>query len=165
MATIRLATVNDAEQVRDIYAPAIIESPISFELEVPSVTEMARRIPANLETHPWLVCERDGEILGYVYGSPHRARAAYCWSADVSVYTAAAHHRKGIGRALYTSLFDCLRLQGLYNVYAGITLPNAGSVGLHQAMGFGQVGVYHNVGFKGDKWHDVVWLEMPLRRH
>ena len=110
---IRLATAADAPHISDIYAPFVTDTPVSFELEPPAAADIAERIESCLQTHPWLVAERDAEVLGYVYASPHRARAAYCWSVDVSVYTAAAHRRKGLGRALYTSLFACLRLQGL----------------------------------------------------
>jgi phosphinothricin acetyltransferase len=102
-------------------------------------------------------------MLGYVYASPHRARAAYCWSVDVSVYTSSKYRRQGVGRALYTSLFACLRLQGLYNAYAGITLPNPGSVGLHESFGFDLVGIYREVGYKSGQWHDVGWWQMALQ--
>jgi phosphinothricin acetyltransferase len=163
--TIRLAAPGDAAQIRDIYAPFVTDSAASFEIDPPTVSEMADRIGAILQTHPWLVCERGDEVLGYVHASAHRARPAYCWSVDVSVYNAPAHRRQGIGRALYTSLFSCLRLQGFYNAYAGITLPNPGSVGLHEAMGFELVGIYDNVGYKFGKWHDVGWWQMALQPH
>jgi L-amino acid N-acyltransferase YncA len=163
MPTIRLATVADAEQVRGIYAPFCEDdSPVSFEVEPPSVEEMARRISKTLVRHPWLVCDDGGEVLGYVYGTVHRERAAYCWSADVSAYIAASRRGLGIGRALYTSLFALLKLQGYANAYAGITLPNPGSVGLHRGMGFEPIGVYREVGFKGGAWHDVAWWQRAL---
>jgi len=162
---IRQATQDDAAQVLAIYTPFVTDTPVTFEIEPPTLPEMAGRIESCLQTHPWLICERDNEVLGYVYASPHRSRAAYCWSADVSVYTASAHRRKGVGRALYSSLFTCLRLQGFYNAYAGITLPNVGSVGLHEAMGFNLVGVYYEVGYKSGQWHDVGWWQMALQPH
>jgi L-amino acid N-acyltransferase YncA len=163
MPTIRLATVADSDQVRRIYAPFCEDdSPVSFEVEPPTVEEMGRRIARTLERHPWLVCDAGGEILGYVYGSVHRERAAYGWSVDVSAYIADGRRGSGIGRALYTSLFALLRLQGYVNAYAGATLPNPGSVGLHLAMGFEPVGVYREVGFKGGAWHDVAWWHRAL---
>src|SRR5262249_55483808 len=97
------------------------------------------------------------------YASPHRQRAAYDWSVDVSVYIRDNMRRMGVGRALYTSLFAILRLQGFYNAVAGTTLPNPGSIGLHQAMGFQPVGVYHNIGYKCGAWHDVAWWQLALR--
>src|SRR6185295_13315877 len=87
------------------------------------------------------------------------------WSVDVSVYIDAAFHRRGVGRGLYTALFGLLRLQGYVNAYAGITQPNAKSVGLHTALGFEPVGVYRNVGYKFGRWHDVAWLSLTLQPH
>jgi phosphinothricin acetyltransferase len=160
---IRLATESDAAQVRDIYAPFCGDSPVSFEIEPPSVDEMRRRIAAVLPRFPWLVCERDGEILGYVYAHAFRDRLAYQWSSEVTVYIREGRRRGGLGRALYTSLFAILRLQGYYNLYAGVTLPNPASVGLHEAMGFRTVGVYFGCGYKCDAWHDVGFWQMELQ--
>lgn len=163
MSTVfRLATLNDAEQIQGIYAP-YCSTPISFELEPPSVEEMQQRLNVVLKQYPWLVCEEAGRILGYAYANFHRERAAYRWSVDVSVYIDQDHHRRGIGRALYTSLFELLRLQGYINSYAGVTLPNPGSVGLHLAMGFEPVGTYSQVGFKYGAWHDVAWYQLLLQ--
>lgn len=164
---IRLASLEDAAQVQAIYVPVVRETAISFEWEPPSVEEIASRIrrvqDANL---PWLVLDRSSEILGYVYAGPHRGdRMAYRWSVEVSVYIHPQWHRKGVGRALYTSLFSILRLQGFQNVYAGATQPNPGSVALHEAMGFREVGLYRKVGFKFGKWHDVLWWYLTLGSH
>ena len=126
---IRLAEEKDAAAIAAIYAPNITEGVASFELVPPDAQEMARRMAGILPAYPWLVCEHGGRVAGYVYASQHMARAAYQWSANVSAYIDAGFHRRGIGRALYTSLFALLRLQGFYNAYGGITLPNAGSVG------------------------------------
>ena len=93
----------------------------------------------------WLVCENDGNVTGYAYGSRHRERPAYRWNVDVSVYIDAAERRRGIGRALYTSLLALLRLQGFFVAYAGVTLPNDASVSLHEALGFLPLTVYRNV--------------------
>ena len=159
---IRLATLDDAEAIRDIYAPICEATPISFETQAPSADEMRRRIAKTLESLPWLVREQEGEIVGYAYASSHRERAAYRWSVDVSAYVRDGHRRSGVGRALYTSLFELLRLQGFHNALAGITLPNPGSVGLHESLGFQTVGVYRHIGFKCGKWHDVVWYQLSL---
>jgi L-amino acid N-acyltransferase YncA len=164
MSLIRLAEERDAEQVRAIYAPFCAEnSPVSFETEPPTVEAMRQRIAKTLEKYPWLVCEEAGELLGYVYATTHRDRAAYRWSVDVSVYVREGRRRSGIGRALYTSLFNILRLQGFVNAYAGTTIPNPGSVGLHQAVGFELVGIYRGVGYKGGTWHDTAWWQLSLR--
>jgi phosphinothricin acetyltransferase len=160
--TIRLATPDDAEQVQAVYAP-YCHTPISFETEPPSVEEMRGRMTKTLAQLPWLVCEQGGEVLGYAYAGQHRERAAYRWSVDTSVYVRQGNHRRGVGRALYTSLLAMLPLQGYVNAYAGATLPNPASVGLHRAMGFVLVGVYERVGFKYGAWHDVAWFQRPLR--
>ena len=162
-AIIRLATGRDAEQVAAIYAPNVTDKVISFELEPPSGDEMHRRIEATLKRYPWLVCERQGRLLGYAYASAHGSRAAYQWSVDVSVYVHMEAHRTGVGRALYASLMAALELQGFYNAYAGATLPNPASVGLHEAVGFRPVGIYRGVGYKLGAWHDVGWWHLALR--
>lgn len=163
MPTIRLATETDAGPAREIYAPSCAAtSHVSFEFEPPSVEEMRRWIGKTLERFPWLVVEEGDEILGYAYAGPHSERAAYAWSVNVAVYVGEGRRRSGVGRALYTSLFAVLRLQGLVNAYAGVTLPNPGSVGLHQALGFEPVGTYRGVGYKAGAWRDVTWWSLAL---
>ena len=164
MPTIRLATEADAEQVQAIYAPFCeADSHVSFEVEPPTIDEIRRRIARTLERFPWLVCDDEGEVVGYAYAGPHNERAAYGWSVNVSVYIRQGRRGAGIGRALYTSLFAMLKLQGFVNAFAGATLPNPASEGLHLAMGFKPVGIYHHVGFKAGAWHDTVWWHLPLR--
>jgi len=161
-AILRLATNADADQIQAIYAPCVRDTVISFETEPPTEAEIRRRITTTLTRYPWLVCDRDGEIAGYVYASSHRERAAYQWSVEVTAYVHAAHRRTGVGHALYTSLFRLLALQGYYNAYAGIALPNPASIGLHESVGFQPVGIYHAVGYKHGAWHDVGWWECTL---
>jgi L-amino acid N-acyltransferase YncA len=162
-AVIRLATPDDARGVQEIYAPVVRETAISFELEPPTVEEMQQRIIKTLAQMPWLVCEHGGDILGYVYACQHRTRPAYQWSVDVSVYVHANARRSGVGQALYRSLFALLILQRFYGVYAGITLPNPASVGLHESLGFQPVGIYRAVGYKLGAWHDVGWWQLALQ--
>lgn len=142
--TVRIAAATDAAAIHGIYAPVVAHSAISFELEPPTVEEMAQRIEATLPQCPYLVAEREGEVVGYVYASQHREREAYQWSVDVTVYVAPEAHRSGVARTLYGSLLPILETQGFHTAYAGIALPNKGSIGLHEALGF-----------KHDKWHDV----------
>jgi L-amino acid N-acyltransferase YncA len=160
---VRGAEATDADAIAAIYAPHVTEGVASFEAIAPDAAEMRARISETTRTHPWLVCERDGEVIGYAYAGPHSARAAYVWSVNVTVYIARQHQRGGIGRTLYTALFEQLRRQGFYNAYAGITVPNPGSVGLHEAMGFKRVGFYPAVGYKFGAWRDVGWWELPLQ--
>jgi phosphinothricin acetyltransferase len=162
-AIIRLATEADAAAVRRIYRPAVEDEATSFETEVPSIEEMAARISTTQQRTPWLVYDDKGEVLGYAYASKHRERAAYQWTIEVSAYVDRRAHRRGIGRALYTALFRILEIQGFHRAYAGITLPNEASVGLHTAVGFTPVGVYRAIGFKRGAWHDVAWYERDLQ--
>jgi L-amino acid N-acyltransferase YncA len=160
---IRLAGEDDADQIQAIYSPIVEDTCISFEVEKPSIDEMRSRIRAVTQTFPWLVCVRNAEILGYAYASRHRERAAYQWSVDVSVYVHSAHRKRGIGQALYRPLFQILTAQGFYNAYAGITLPNPGSIRLHEGMGFTNICTYREVGFKHGAWRDVGWWHLALR--
>ncbi len=160
---IRLARPDDVSMIHTIYVPFVVNTPVSFELTPPTEREMRQRIEQTLQTHPWLVCEEQGEILGYAYASQHRTRQAYQWAVDVSAYVHERWRGKGIGKALYTSLFALLRLQGFYNAYAGIALPNPASVALHEAMGMRQLGVYQRVGYKQGAWHDVGWWQLALQ--
>ncbi len=101
--------------------------------------------------------------MGYVYARALRPRPAYQWSVETSVYVHAVLRRSGIGRALYTSLLKVLVLQGYFSAYAGITLPNPASQGLHEALGFKPVGIYREAGFKLGAWHDVGWWQLALQ--
>jgi phosphinothricin acetyltransferase len=159
----RLATPADAAPCLEIYRPIIEKTAISFETAIPSVAAFSERMARSLETHPWIVCELDGAVAGYAYAGFHRARAAYQWSAEVSLYVEANRRRLGLGRALYARLFDALRVQGFANAYAGITLPNPASVGFHEAMGFVPVGTFRRIGFKFGRWHDTGWWQLRLR--
>jgi phosphinothricin acetyltransferase len=159
---IRVATAADAGQIQAIYAPIVRDTTISFEYEPPTVDEMAQRIAGTLPMHPYLVCEEEGRVLGYIYAGAHRARAAYRWSVDTTVYVDGRTRHKGVGRTLYQALLPILRRQGFHSAFAGIALPNANSVGLHEAVGFRSVGVYQDVGFKHGQWRDVGWWRPAL---
>jgi L-amino acid N-acyltransferase YncA len=156
---------HDADACAAIYAPYVRETAVSFEEVAPSAEDFAAKIAQLATTHPYLVCERDGEIAGFAYGAPHRERAAYRWATDVSVYVAAAHQRQGVGRALYEALFERLRAQRFQIACAGITLPNHASVGLHESLGFEPVGVYRGIGWKAGAWRDVGWWQLRLLPH
>ena len=160
---LRMANEQDAAAIRAIYAPFCEGSATSFETSAPSLEEMQGRIRKITAQFPWLVCERAGEVLGYAYACAHRERAAYRWSVDVAVYVGECRRRLGVGRALYTALFRILVTQGYFKAYAGVTLPNPASVGLHEALGFTPVGIYHGVGCKLGAWHDVGWWQLTLQ--
>jgi phosphinothricin acetyltransferase len=162
MIEIRLARESDGAALAEIYRPAVAERATSFEVDPPDGAEMGRRVVALTAGLPWLVCDENHKVIGYAYASRHRDRAAYQWSVEVSAYVHAAAHRRGIGAGLYTSLFEVLALLGYRNAFAGITLPNDASVGLHESVGFRPVGTYRGIGWKLGAWHDVLWLQRGL---
>lgn len=159
---IRLARAGDAEAIHAIYAPLVRTSVVSLEWEVPPVEAIAARIERTLERFPWLVCELDGQVLGYAYASPHRRRVSYRWSAEVSVYVHEDARRRGIGGKLYESLFELLRLQGYVNAFAIIGASNPASVTFHEALGFEKVAYIPSAGYKFSSWHDVMWMRNKL---
>ena len=159
---IRLATPADGPALAAIYDPVVAHTAISFETEPPGAQGMSARVATALQHAPWLVDEEQGAVRGYAYASRHRDRAAYVWSVDVAVYVHEAHRRKGVGQGLYDTLFPLLREQGFTAAFAGITLPNAASVALHERAGFKPLGVYRGVGFKQGAWRDVGWWQLDL---
>jgi L-amino acid N-acyltransferase YncA len=160
---IRLAEESDAERLLNIYAPIVKETAISFELVPPTVAEFRQRISSTVASHNWLIMEQQEVILGYAYASKFRPREAYQWTAEVTVYVDPAHHRKGVARALYISLFEALRLQGFCNAIAVIALPNPASVRLHEKLGFEPLGVLRSVGYKLSNWHDIGLWQLELQ--
>lgn len=156
---IRPATLADVDAIHRIYAPYVRDTIISFELEVPTLDELRARFVKITQTYPWLVAEENGVVLGYAYASPFHERAAYSTSANVAVYLDGAAHRRGLGRALYEALFIALKPLNLHMLYAGISIPNEKSIGLHEAMGFTLVGIYREAGFKFGAFHDVGWWQ------
>jgi phosphinothricin acetyltransferase len=152
----------DAKACAAIYAPYVRDTAISLEEVAPTPAEMAARIDRTSKTHPWLIAEDAGEVIGYAYGSQHRERTSYRWATDVAVYVAPQSQRCGAGRTLYETLFGRLAQQGYRVACAGVTLPNEASVGLHEACGFKPVGVYRRIGFKLGAWWDVGWWQRAL---
>ena len=152
----------DAAACAAIYAPNVTAGVASFEEEPPDAAEMQRRIEETSARYPWLVAERDGAVAGYAYGTVHRARRAYRWVVEVTVYVDQARRRSGVGRELYEALLPLLARQRLQVAVAGITLPNDASVALHEAVGFQPVGIYRDFGFKFGAWHDVGWWQARL---
>ncbi|QKV72766.1 GNAT family N-acetyltransferase [Amycolatopsis sp. Hca4] len=157
---IRAATPADAPACAALYAPYVTDTAISFETDPPDAAEMARRITG---AHAWLVFEDHGHVAGYAYATRFAERAAYRWSCETSIYLEHGRRRTGAGRALYETLFERLRDRGFYRAFAGMTLPNEASAGLHRALGFTPAGVYRRVGWKHGAWHDVAWVQKDLR--
>jgi phosphinothricin acetyltransferase len=161
---IRVANASDAQAICAIYTPIVTDTIISFELAPPTVDEMQGRITKTLESLPWLVnLDAQLRVNGYAYASRHRERAAYQWSVDVSAYVREDARRMGVGRGLYEALCAELSALGYFQAFAGIALPNAASVALHESVGFVPIGVYRDVGFKAGAWRDVGWWQKALR--
>ncbi|MEU4744067.1 N-acetyltransferase family protein [Actinosynnema sp. NPDC023658] len=162
MDGVRDASDQDAEACAAIYAPYVTDTAITFETEPPDAAEMAARIAEAQHMHAWVVLEDGGRVVGYAYGRPFKAREAYRWSCEVSVYLELGRRRSGGGRALYDALFARLAKRGYRTVAAGMTLPNDASEGLHRAMGFTPVGTYRRIGWKNNAWHDVRWVQLTI---
>lgn len=159
---IRAATAGDASAIRDIYAPIVRGTSISFEMDVPAEEEIVRRIREVGARVPWLVAERNGALAGYAYATVFRRREAYRWSMETSVYVHADHRRAGIGRALMLALIDVCRALRYRVLVAGATLPNNASERFHRQLGFAPVGVFPRVGRKRGAWHGVAFWTLDL---
>ena len=171
--TLRAAMPDDAAGIREVYAPYVRETAITFEYEVPSKKEFERRIKHTLEHYPYVVAvDKEKRIVGYAYASEYYARAAYSRSVEVSIYVEAGHHGQGIGRRLYTKLEDALRAQGILNLTACIAwcecpcrhLTHQSPI-FHKHMGYTQCAHFHQIGYKFGRWFDVIWMEKMLGEH
>jgi L-amino acid N-acyltransferase YncA len=166
---LRTAIPDDAAAIAAIYAPIVLETTISFEWVPPTAEDIRQRIEKTLKKYPWLVALDDKDaVAGFVYAGTHRDAPSYQWSVNTSVYVRDDCRGKGIGRALYVALLRQLRELGYYRAFAGIALPNEGSVALHESVGFRPLGVYEKVGFKFGAWRDVGWWQceiQPLAEH
>ncbi|SPM36070.1 L-amino acid N-acyltransferase YncA [Mycobacterium rhizamassiliense] len=159
---VRQASAQDAAACIAIYRPYVENTAISWELEVPSVEEMAARITAARTTHEWLILEDDGQAIGFAYGHTLYRLPTYQWSAETGIYVDPDRHREGGGRKLYTRLLQRLTERGYRRAFAGITQPNEASNEFHRSFGFVNAGLYRRVEWKLDRWHDVAWLQLDL---
>lgn len=161
---VRLARPEDTEAILKIYGQ-YIATPVTFETQLPDARHFQERLRDSGAIYPFLACEDGQGLLGYACAHRQAERAAYGWNAELSIYLEGKARRQGIGRELYRILLGVLAVQGLQNIYARITLPNAASERLHEYFGFRLMGVQHNAGYKCGAWHDVAWLEKALGRH
>jgi L-amino acid N-acyltransferase YncA len=161
---VRTARPDDAAVVQAIYAHHVANGTGTFEETPPSVAQMTERM-AKVADHrlPWRIAERDGRVLGFAYASPFRLRAAYRYTAEVTVYAAPDAQRQGGGKAALTAVIDACEALGLHQLVAVIGgADNAGSIGLHSALGFNLMGTTPGLGWKHGRWHDVVWMQRGL---
>jgi len=159
---IRQARPTDAALLLEIYRPVVENTVASFELIPPTKDEFAFRIASSIESHEWLVTEDAGLLTGYAYATPHRAREAYKYSVETSVYIHTDYRGKGLGKKLYKSLFRSLKTRDFHYAYAGITLPNVASIAMHKSFGFEPIGTFREIGFKRSEWHDVSWWQRAI---
>ena len=169
---IRLATVEDAPKLLEIYRYYVESTAITYEYDVPSLEEFEKRIENVLKNFPYIVAEQDGTILGYAYASKFHERAAYQWSVEMSIYLDKDQKRNGLGRMLYEELEKRLKDQGILNLYACIGYPEKedeyltyDSVRFHEKMGYKLIGEFHKCGKKFDRWYNMVWMEKIIGEH
>lgn len=165
-------TVNDAEELLEIYAPYIEKTAITFEYDVPTVQEFRARIADISGKYPYIKAVVDGQTAGYAYAGSFKARRAYDWSVETTVYVREDFKRMGIGRKLYERLEQELKEMGILNMNACIACPvskseflNDDSIRFHKSMGFTEVGRFHNSGYKFNQWFDMVWMEKMIGEH
>ncbi len=155
----RLAVPADAPRLVEIYAPYVADTAVTFATVALTEEDFLHKMQ---DVFPFLVCEENGRVLGYAYAAAFRAKEAYRWDVELSIYVDAEAHRRGVGSKLMGGLLALLRAQGYKSAYSCITLPNEPSLCLHQRFGFAQVGLFENAGYKLGKWRSVAWLRLPL---
>lgn len=169
---LRIAAEKDAAELRNIYAPYVENTAITFEYVVPSVQEFEKRIKNTLSKYPYIVAEYNGELLGYAYAGSFHERAAYNWAVETSIYVKMDKKRMGIGSALYDALEKILKKQGILNLNACIAYTEKEDVHLtndsvyyHEKLGYSMVGRFHKCGYKFQHWYDMVWMEKSIGEH
>lgn len=167
--SIREAQPEDAERLIEIYAYYVLNTAVSFEYDVPAVSEFQERIRKTKERYPYLVCIKDGRIIGYAYAGAYSAREAYSWTATASIYVDHAYRRQGIGKLLYESLEKQLKDQGIVNLLAGAAFHKTedeylthDSYRFHTAMGYTKVAHMKGIGKKFGRWYDLLWMQKKL---
>jgi phosphinothricin acetyltransferase len=169
---IRTATANDAEELLTIYAYYVENTAITFEYDVPTLEEFTQRIENTLKKYPYLVAEKDGEILGYAYAGVFKDRAAYDWSAETTIYLKQDAVKGGLGRMLYEALEKELQKIGVLNLYASIAYPivedeylTTNSADFHAHLGYEKIGEFHKCGYKFGNWYHMIWMEKFIGEH
>ena len=171
--TLRSATLSDVPALLSIYGPYVEKTAITFEYDIPSEEEFARRIARIQEKFPYLVAEMGNEVVGYAYAAPFHERKAYSWCVEVTVYVKEGCKGQGIGKLLYGKLEEILLAQGVLNLYACIATPNGAedehltwaSQNFHTHMGYRLIGTFDRCGYKFGRWYDMIWMEKEIAPH
>lgn len=169
---IRRASEEDAQAILDVYAPYIKNTAITFEYEVPSLEEFRERIRSTLKKYPYLVAEKEGEILGYAYTGAFVGRAACDWSVETSIYLKETGTKMGVGKMLYNAIEKISKAQNIVNLNACIAVPdtedehlNFNSAQFHEHLGYQFVGKFHKCGYKFENWYNLIWMEKAIGEH
>lgn len=157
--------LEDTEDILDIYSYYILNTPVTFEYDIPNVLDFQKRIEGIKSRYPYLKAVYNGRIIGYAYASALRTRPAYDWSCETTIYLHKDYRFMGAGRKLYNKLFDILKKQNITNIYACITYSNKESLDFHKKLGFNQVALLTDCGYKMNKWHSIAWLEKIIAEH
>lgn len=167
--SVRAVQISDAERLAEIYSYYVIKTAVSFEYEAPSADEFIRRIERTTEKYPYLVCEKDGLVVGYAYAGTYNSREAYDWTVSTSIYIDREHRREGIGSLLYASLEHELKNQGIINLLAGVAFLEKedeylshDSYLFHIKEGYEKVAHMKTVGKKFDRWYDLLWMQKKI---
>ncbi len=163
MIQVRTVTLNDVQELLDIYSYYVLNTTITFEYDTPSINEFTQRIQKITQKYPYLVATLNDEIVGYAYATSYKERAAYDWSVETTVYVKNDKHGLGIGKTLYTQLEQALKDKSIVNMLACITYPNPKSIDFHTNFGFEKVGHFPKVGFKFNEWRDIVWMQKVIK--
>lgn len=171
--TIRDAVLEDAPRILEIYAYYVRETAITFEYEVPSLSDFQARIARTKSRYPYLVIEKDKVVQGYAYAGPFKERAAYDWSCEMTIYLDHTAQKCGLGRKLYEALSGRLRQMGILNLYACIGCPetaedaylNWNSADFHAHLGYVKAGEFHRCGYKFGRWYNMIWMEKMIGEH
>lgn len=169
---IRKATADDARDILNIYAPYVERTAITFDYDVPSLSEFQDRIKTISGAYPYIVAIAGGRIIGYAYAHQFKDRAAYQWSVESTIYLDMNVRHHGVGRLLYAELERLLRAQGILNMNACITYMDEpdeylplDSIHFHTTMGFTKCAHFHKSGYKFGKWYDMIWMEKMIGDH
>ncbi len=159
---LRMAKLTDSAEILDIYKPYILSTTVTFEYDVPTVADFTERVKNISSKYPYVVCEDDGRLLGYCYGTRFMQRAAFGLDAELSVYLKESARGRGIGTALYGAVIEILEEMNIRNMYGLIAYPNEASVKLHEEYGFNMAGVLKKTGYKFGRWIDLMYFERHI---
>ncbi len=159
---IRSVSHSDIPTITSIYNYYISHSAVTFEEVIIDESEMRTRIKDVVKHLPWLVYVKNNVVIAYAYATPWKARSAYRYSVETSIYVNHRLQKRGIGSLLYARLLDELAKRNYHVIIGGITLPNDASIRLHEKLGFKKVAEFEEVGFKFDKWLNVGYWQLTL---